>query len=139
MKTLTRPHGASIALGLVLLLFVVPASMFLIPNYRLFHMTAQESEAKRFLIAIYDAQRAVLDQTGAYSTKLSDLKVDTSSAKFYRFGLVSDSTGFAKYCANCKTAKDKFVAIAVGTIDVGTDVWTIDQDRKLVPILRGGN
>ena len=135
MKALKHSQGILLTFGGTLILFGFVASIFLVPNYRLFRMKAQESEARNFLTAIYDAQKAAYGETGSYIAGLSELRVDISSAKYYHFGFASDSEEFAKLCPDCQATKNTFKVVAVGRFDAGANAWTIDQDRKLVRIL----
>lgn len=110
-----------------------------IPNYVRYQAKAQQSEAKIALMTVYASEKAYMVEYGAFNPDLAAVGIDPKSFGRYQIGFAQSGPEFAKNCADCVASGTSFKAVAFGNIgsEGRLDVWTIDQDGKLVNVVDG--
>lgn len=128
---------------------------------------ARQSEAKILLVELATMELIFHIDNSSFTSDLKILELKPSEKSLYKIGFIApskenqktnpnlfnsdalkwqydDRFGLAnfnwsdakKYCKDCFASKNGFKAIAIGFIPK-LDVWTIDQDKKMVNVING--
>lgn len=119
--------GQAIAIvALVISLLIVPfcggiAAAIAIPNFVKFQCRAKQSEAKANLKALMVAEESFRGENDTYSTDFAAIGFQPVGRKL-------------RYRYLATASKETYVGEARGEGDMEGDVWTIDQDGKLMAV-----
>lgn len=128
--------------GIVVFFFTVPVFMGIIaaiaiPNFQRFQQKAMQAEAKVQLAQLYTQEKVFQAEHGAYSADLNEIQFQPMPNAKYVIGFASTDPELAAICPDCNVTTETFKAVAVGMIGSTQDVWTVDQDHKLVHLVDG--
>ncbi|HWU43473.1 MAG TPA: hypothetical protein VN132_08545 [Bdellovibrio sp.] len=153
-----------VVLGFIAFLFIGRITTYHPPYYKLKRM---QQDAKSALLGLYTTEMAFRMDFHTFTTSLYGLGMGCLKDVSYNYGFLlpsqnSEATSIVKvanydvnkmscdrtngadletvrsYCSDCNAGQDKFKAVAWTRLPNNKlDIWTIDENKKLVNVLNG--
>jgi hypothetical protein len=101
-----------------------------------FQSKAKQSEAKILLAGAYT--QFMMDQIDSDTGKYTVNSLTRENTKGQNYKILSPGTDESKkYCPDCLVGPNAFKIVIVGNIDKDEtiDVWTIDNDKKIINVV----
>ncbi len=140
--TVYHQRGFSLIELMIVVALIGILAAIAIPNFLTYQARAKQSEAKTNLAAVHTAEVAYFAERNAYGDDFPSIGFAvTGATSRYHYALGSSTTGAAipEGCEVPDTESDfttGFTVFAVGNIDgdAACDVWSIDQEKRLLNV-----